>query len=74
MNNELLNAVANLLIQNGIELKDNAETRQTIISLCVKTLVEAGVAADVAIDVILGAGSYDSLVGSIWSSFQTAKA
>lgn len=56
---EQLNQVAALLKTNDKNL---------VISVCVKTLVDAGSDVDQAIDAALGAGQFEQLVGEVFEA------
>lgn len=42
--------------------------KKVIITYCLAALIEAGVAVDVAIDMVCGEGSYKRLAGEIWEA------
>jgi hypothetical protein len=59
MTDDQLNAAANLL---------NTTDKNLVISVCIKTLVNAGMPIKSAFDKVLGVGSYDKLAGDIWDA------
>ena len=63
MNADQLNAVAALL---------NTTDKNLVFSVCVKTLVDAGVSVRDAIDAVLGVGSFDSIASDVYDKL-TAK-
>ena len=56
MNADQLNAVANFLTSQGIEV-----TKELVFSVCIKTLVESGVPVADAVDSVLGSGRFDEI-------------
>lgn len=62
-----LNAVANLLEANGIEV-----TKELVFTVCIKTLVENGLPVREAIDTVLGEGRYQELASTIYDNLTAA--
>lgn len=42
--------------------------KKVIITYCLAALIEAGFAADVALDMVCGEGSYKRMAGEIWEA------
>jgi hypothetical protein len=63
MNAEQLNAVAALL---------NTTDKNLVFSVCIKTLVDAGVSVRDAIDAVLGVGTFEGIAGEVYGKL-TAK-
>lgn len=60
MNAAQLNAVAKLLTDAGIPV-----TKDLVFAVCIKTLVESGIAVETAIDFVCGDGSFNTLVEAL---------
>ena len=56
---EQLNAVATLL---------NTTDKKLVLSVCIKTLVEAGASVREAVDAVLGAGRFDDIASEVYES------
>ena len=67
MTTEKLNQIARLLEENGIK-----PTKEMVISIAIKTLVDAGYSVHDAYDSILGEGEYEKMVSSIYSDLKKA--
>ena len=65
MNTEVLNAAVGFLRSLGINVGNDAASKNAVISLVIKTLVDAGYDAKTAFDAIVGAGSFDKLAGDV---------
>ena len=66
MNTEVLNAAVEFLRSLGINIGNDAVSKNAVISLVIKTLVDAGFDAKAAFDAIVGAGCFENLVGDIY--------
>lgn len=62
-----LNAVASLLTANGIEA-----TKDVVFSVCIKTLIEAGMPIEVAFDAVLGEGHYTKFSGNLYDALRAS--
>ena len=56
---EQLNAVATLL---------NTTDKKLVLSVCIKTLVEAGASVREAVDAVLGTGRFDDIASEVYES------
>ena len=65
MNTEVLNAAVSFLRSLGINVGTDAASKNAVISLVIKTLVDAGFDAKTAFDAIVGAGSFDTLASDV---------
>ena len=65
MNTEVLNAAVAFLCSLGINVGNDAASKNAVISLVIKTLVDAGYDAKTAFDAIVGAGSFDKLASDV---------
>ena len=65
MNIEVLNAAVGFLRSLGINVGNDAASKNAVISLVIKTLVDAGYDAKTAFDAIVGAGSFDKLASDV---------
>jgi len=72
--NKTLNAVANLLIDNGIEVKNTVEDKQAIITLSLLTMTNADVPMDVAFDTLMGAGAFKQFAGDLYDELNAQAA
>lgn len=70
MNTEVLNAAVNFLRSLGINVGTDAASKNAVISLVIKTLVDAGFDAKTAFDAIVGAGSFDKLTGEVYDGLK----
>lgn len=66
MNTEALNAAVEFLRSLGITVGNDAASKNAVISLCIKTLVDAGIDAKTAFDSIVGAGCFDKLAADVY--------
>ena len=77
---ELLRKASEFLVnqanENGISLQEMFGTterfQQFVISLTMKTLVDAGVEVDKAYDIVCGEGSFQRLADEVWQLNQLA--
>ena len=77
LNTEVLNKVQRLLIdfanEKGISLHDSFKTvdefKQFVIALCIKTLVDAGISVQNAMNFIMGDGTYEEIAEKTWNHF-----
>lgn len=60
MTTEQLNAAANFLAANGIEV-----TKDLVFGMCIKALVDAGFSVPEATDAVLGEGRYAMIEQSV---------
>ena len=65
MNTEVLNAAVAFLRSLGINVGNDAASKNAVIALVIKTLVDAGYDAKTALDAIVGAGSFDKLASDV---------
>ena len=65
MNTEVLNAAVSFLRSLGINVGTDAASKNAVIALVIKTLVDAGFDVKTAFDAIVGAGSFDALAGDV---------
>ena len=65
MNTEVLNTAVGFLRSLGINVGTDAASKNAVISLVIKTLVDAGYDAKTAFDAIVGAGSFDKLASDV---------
>jgi hypothetical protein len=72
MNTEILNRVARFLSECGVEVQNNEATKNAIIGLCIKTLVDAGMPMETAYDFVMGNGQFRNLSDSVWETLQVA--
>ena len=68
MNTEVLNAAVGFLRSLGINVGNDAASKNAVISLVIKTLVDAGFDAKTAFDAIVGSGSFETLAGDVHKS------
>jgi len=47
-------------------------TKNEAISAVIRTLIEAGIPASTAFDAVIGAGSFEALMGEVWEALQPA--
>ena len=66
MNTECLNAAVEFLRSLGINIGNDAASKNAVISLVIKTLVDAGFDAKTAFDAIVGAGCFDKLAADVY--------
>ena len=69
MNINKLNLVAKFLEDNGVVV-----TKESVISICIKTLVDSGYSVKQAYDEVLGVGSYDKSVELIYTDLKNSMA
>lgn len=82
MNTNVLNKLQQIIIDSanakGISLQAEfgsvEKFKQFVISLAIKSLVDAGVELKDAFDFILGAGEYDALAERVWLVNQPSEA
>jgi hypothetical protein len=80
MNLQALNAVKNKIVkfanEKGIDLQAEFGTpdkfKNFVISLCLKTLIDAGATPQEALDAVLGEGTYESILTEVWNKAQQA--
>ena len=70
MNTEVLNAAVNFFRSLGINVGTDAASKNAVISLVIKTLVDAGFDAKTAFDAIVGAGSFDKLAEEVYEGLK----
>lgn len=70
MNTEVLNAAVSFLRSLGINVGTDAASKNAVISLVIKTLVDAGFDAKTAFDAIVGAGSFETLAGEVYGGLK----
>lgn len=51
------------------EVTGEAPTKDFVLSLCIKTLTDAGVKVDKAFDFVLGDGRFDKLADDLYEQF-----
>ena len=68
MNTEVLNAAVGFLRSLGINVGTDTASKNAVISLVIKILVDAGFDAKTAFDAIVGAGSFEALAGDVHKS------
>ena len=66
-NTAALNKIAALINSQGI-----TPTKEMVISLAIKTLVDAGIKFRTAFEMILGEGSYETLTNSVYDQLNAA--
>lgn len=66
MNTKLLNAVVAYLRSQGVAVEPNEATANAIVSLCITTLSETGMSVAKAMDVVLGAGTFQKIADQVW--------
>ena len=67
MKTNKLNQIASLLTSNGIEA-----TKEMVIGIAIKTLVDAGYEVKAAYDEILGEGEYNKMTALIFNELKAA--
>lgn len=73
-----LNAVQKFLVEfaneKGIDLRKEfgtvAKFKEFVIALSIKALLDAGLEMKVALDAVLGDGTYDGIVEQVWNQAQ----
>ena len=68
MTNATLKAIVKMLAENGIVFKNTTEDKNALISLIISTVHESGVSLNDSIDFVLGQGTSDSLIDSLYTT------
>ena len=68
MTNATLKAIVKMLAENGIEIKNTKEDKNALTSLIIATVHKSGVSLNDSIDFVLGKGTSDSLIDSLYTT------
>ena len=70
MDTEILNNAVRYLAKSGVKVENTDEFKKALISLCVTTLVDLGLAINEALDLVMGDGFYQSISDACWEAAQ----
>ena len=68
MTSTTLKAIVKMLAENGIEIKNTKEDKNALTSLIITTVHKSGVSLNDSIDFVLGKGTSDNLVDSLYTT------